>query len=289
MAVKNYLYAETLQQALDSISDEEICSQLISGGAGVADQIRNGYLDCDQLVDITRIPEMKVAQVVTQNGESYLKLGSALTLNQAARLEQMETLFPLLYDVLTQSSDPARRNAFTLGGVLATKIPAGMLFPALCALDSKLVLARKDSTSVIFVEDWMKSVLQEEAFIITAVLVPIRPVPVWRMKDVKRRMHPGEIVAGVLVLAEALRDGGLDNIRVYATLDQYGLVTFEGIPSLHKQSLTKEKIDDYTTSVETHLMRWGTDADAAYRRKVVRTLVNRCLAELFLPVLKEPL
>ncbi len=289
MTVKNYLYAETIQQALDSISDEELYSQLISGGAGVADQIRNGYLDCDQLVDISRIPEMKDAEVISQNGESYLKLGSALTLNQAARFKQMEMLFPLLYDALTQSTDPARRNAFTLGGVLATKIPAGMLFPALCALDSKLVIARKDSTSSVLIEEWMKAALNEEAFIITAVLVPIRQVPVWRVKDVKRRMHPGEIVAGVLVLAEALRDGGSDNIRVYATLDQYGLVTFEGIPSLQKKSLTKEKIDDYTTSVEAQLMRWGTDGDAVYRRKVVKTLVQRCLAELFLPVLKETL
>lgn len=280
MAVKEYVFATTINDITQKLTDTRVASQLIAGGVGVAGQRKDGFLDCERLIDISRVPELKQTEKVSVNGIPHFKLGAALSLGQTAGLEETQSAFPLLRQALCESSDPARRNAYTLGGRLATKVPVGMLFPALSALRAQVEIQSGGSSALVPVSQWLTTYFAEDAYLITAVLLPITPAPEYAMLDVKRRNYPGEIVAGALAACGADRC----DVRVYGSVDNYGLVPFDDTAQyLNENGITPQTVAQVEDLAALRLKNlWGADEDAQYRKRVLAALVVRCVNTLFL-------
>lgn len=289
MPVKDYVYAETIQEIIHQFSDSSKTHQLIAGGAGISQQRKDGFLDCDVLVDISRVQDLKKIAKVDLDGQQYLQLGSGLSIYQAACDEKVKKEFPLLAKVLLESCDPARRNAYTLGGRLATKIPVGMMFPALCALNALVMVRKNGMDQKVLIVEWLKSEIFEEPFLITSVLIPIGSKIIYQLMDVKRRNYPGEIVVGVLVTCNDSANKQLDHVNIFGTVDKYGVVGFEKIADfLNGKNLTGELIAQAETLTDQQMKSsWGEDADALYRKRVLTALVTRSLNQLLLSVGKE--
>ncbi|PKO15465.1 MAG: hypothetical protein CVU39_11165 [Chloroflexi bacterium HGW-Chloroflexi-10] len=289
MAVQAYIHVKTVAEALQYLSDPDKSSQIIAGGVGIADQLHNGFLNDDQLIDISRIAELKLVEKIDVHGEPYLKIGSVLNLNSVANLDEVKDEFPVLAKALKESSDPARKNAFTFGGRITTKIPQGMLFPALCALNTLIVIKTIQSERMIPILEWLKSEPMEIPFLITSVLIPYTLKPSWVMQDVKRRNFPGEIIAGVLIAANKEETGFAENLRIFGSVDNFGLVTFELVENyLNGKKITKELLRQTEEVISSQLKNnWGLDEDAQYRRRVLTALITRSLEHVFLAVEKE--
>ncbi len=84
MAIKEYVQVKSVQDVVQLISDSSKTSQIISGGVGIALQRKDGFLNCDLLIHIPRVEELKTVAKVNINGRFYLQLGAALSLYQAA-------------------------------------------------------------------------------------------------------------------------------------------------------------------------------------------------------------
>ncbi len=282
MTIHEYFYAKSLSDAIEQLTKPQKKSQIIAGGALIASQLRSGYLDCEQLVDISGISELKTEGKISLDGKNYYKLGAGLSLTRVEKVAIIAEKYPLLWQALHGSSDPARRNAYTLGGSIAARLPKGMLFPALCALKTKLIFLMKDSQRIIPLVDWFTLPMEEEIGVITAILIPEQKVIQWEMKEVKRRNHTGEVVVGALVAltqVEGSRDGLL---QIFGSVDMYGLVDFSDIAlSLNGESFTSDVLEKVESVMKNKLQdKWGTEAEAAYRTRALVTLVQRCLKEL---------
>jgi len=284
MAVKEYVYVENVSDAINLISDTTKTHQFIAGGVGIAAQRKDGFLDCDQIIDISRINELKCEEKVSIEGRSYLKLGSVLSLNQAALSKFVKNDFPFLERILLESCDPARRNAYTFGGRLATKIPVGMLLPALCALDSQVVVLKNGDSKNISVLDWLSSEFIEEPYLITAVLIPYQSKIIYSILDVKRRNYPGEIVAGALVTTHETQSNLIENIKIFGSVDKYGLVSFPIVAEfLNGKIISSDLLRQAEEMTDQQIKNnWGNDEDALYRKRVLTALVSRCLNQVLL-------
>jgi len=284
MAVKEYIHVENVNDAIDLISDTTKTNQFIAGGVGIAAQRKDGFLDCDQLIDISRISELQSEEKVSFEGKSYLKLGSVLSLTQISQSEYVQNDFPFFARVLVESSDPARRNAYTLGGRLATKIPVGMLLPALCALEVVVDVLKNGISNKISVVDWLSSEIFEEPYLITAVLIPYQSKINYSILDVKRRNYPGEIVAGVLVTTRETSSKLIENIKIFGSVDKYGLVSFSNISEfLNGKNISSELVRQAVELADQQITnKWGNDEDAQYRKRVLTALVSRCLNQVLL-------
>jgi len=289
MAVKEYVHVESVTDAIGLMSDTSKTHQFIAGGVGIAAQRKDGFLDCDQLIDISRISELQSEEKVSFEGKSYLKLGSVLSLNQISLSENVKKDFPFFARALVESSDPARRNAYTLGGRLATKIPVGMLLPALCALDTVVDVNKNGNSNKISVMDWLSSEIIEEPYLITAVLIPYQSKINYSILDVKRRNYPGEIVAGVLVTTHETPTKMIENIKIFGSVDKYGLVSFSNISEfLNGKNISSDLIRQAEELASQQISNnWGNDEDAQYRKRVLSALVSRCLNQVFLKVGKD--
>lgn len=282
MPLKDYVFAETIEEILNYLGDQEISSQLIAGGATVSAEIRSGLFASDRLVDISRIATLSEGRLKSRDGVDYLSLGASLTLNKAAHLSLVAEQLPLLASVLLESADPARRNAYTLGGVLATRVPRGMLIPALVALDAKLVIVQPDKEEMVSLLRWMNENFSDRPYLIKEILIPLDKPIDWVIQTVMRRNYPGEIVVGVLAARSLSATVSEQKLRVFATVDTYGLVSFEEYAkNLMGQSITEDLLSNLASRIDDQLFNsWPDDEDARYRRKVVTTLVNRSILQL---------
>jgi len=284
MAVKEYIHVNSIQDIIRLVSDSSKTSQIISGGVGIALQKKDGFLNCDQLIDISRVDELKTISKVMINNKQFLQLGTALTLFQTARSEMVRSELPLLEKVLLECCDPARRNAYTLGGRLATKIPVGMLMPTLCALDSIVVVIDHGDTKEIPILNWLNTEEFDEPYLITAIRIPIGTKYNYALLDVKRRNYPGEIVAGILVASIETQSDHMNSFKIYGSTDKYGVVNFENVADYLKgKSLSPDHIHQSEVLASQQLRNiWGEDEDALYRKRVLSVLVSRCLIQMCL-------
>jgi CO/xanthine dehydrogenase FAD-binding subunit len=283
MAVKEYIHVDTVQEAIRRISDTSREYQLIAGGAGIAQQRKDGFLNCDVLVDISRVKELTRIEKVSLNDMAHLKIGSGTSMSQAASDEWVERDFPLLADVLRTCCDPARRNAYTFGGRLATRTPLGMLFPALCVLKAQVLVQKDEKQTMLPILDWMGPEVLEEPYLITAILIPYGPKPVHALLEVKRRSYPGEIVAGVLAAVNDAQSKIAENVQIFASVDKYGLVSFAEIAeALNGKMMTSDLIQATQERTKKQLEKaWDETEDAQYRKNVLTALVSRCLNQIF--------
>ena len=229
----------SVDEAIQSLCDAQYFSRILSGGVGITLALRNGKLDCDQLIDISGIKALQTVEDIFMDDVAYLKLGAGFSLRQLEKNTKLQSAFPNLAAVLAAATDPARRNAFTLGGRLASRRCPGMVLPALAALDALVVTQNKSGEIVTPIMTWLHEDQENRMDLITAVLVPKVALPVWEMEQAKRRQMPGEMVAGVLVAGD-LSDGKVRDLRLVSKVDTSGVQRWTAL----EQLVIGKEIDD---------------------------------------------
>ena len=100
-----YLYPESVEQAIQLLKSGDGANRIIAGGTDVLPDIRRGKIAPDCLVDITRIPELDQIQIQ----ERMIQVGAAVTF-AAIQRSRKEFQSPMLWRLIPSESKSLQRS-----------------------------------------------------------------------------------------------------------------------------------------------------------------------------------
>jgi carbon-monoxide dehydrogenase medium subunit len=144
-----YLYPQTVDEALDLLADRAGQARLIAGGTDLVLQLRRGERRVDCLVDISRIDALKTISA----DDGYITLGAAATHAAVAASRLLREHAPVLAQAAAEVGAPEIRNVATLGGNVINAQPAADTALALLALDAEAEIANTDGARWVALSD----------------------------------------------------------------------------------------------------------------------------------------
>ena len=199
----DYSRPTTVQEAVDLLAEGE--AKVLAGGMSLIPLMKLRLSAPEHVVDLGRIPELNR---IAEDGGS-LHLGALLTHHQVASSDLVQEKCPLMAETAAHIGDAQVRNMGTLGGSAAHADPAADYPAALCALEAKVRLVRKDSERVMGIEDFFVDVLTtavEPEEIITELVLPIEEPGTGVSYQKLRQPASGFAIVGIA--ARVRKDGG---------------------------------------------------------------------------------
>ena len=108
----------------------------IAGGTDLMVQFASGVLRARKLVSISRIPELRQIEILTEE----IQIGAGCTYMDIRKHDSVKREFPMLVTAASWTGGIANQNRGTLGGNIVNASPAADSLPALLAYDAELIL-----------------------------------------------------------------------------------------------------------------------------------------------------
>ena len=129
MAQIDYIRAQSIAEALKFLGEPGHISRPLAGGTDIRVFMRHEKPLFTRLVDITRIPELKIIEL---RGDQ-IHIGAAVTFTEAAESQILKEHAGCLVEAALSVGGPAIRNVATLGGnVINAAACADSLPPLVC-------------------------------------------------------------------------------------------------------------------------------------------------------------
>lgn len=217
---KNYHLAESITDAIEMLSGR---ASLIAGGTDLLLDIQQGIVSpIENLVDITRIPELNVIEIRAQD----LFVGSAVPLSCIVNSNLVQKHAQALVEACDLIAGPQVRNTATLGGNVAHALPAADGTIALLALDAKVEAVSQRGMRTAELETLFlgprKSTLEENEEILVGFYIPL--LTTGQASAFRRIMRPQGVALPILNLAVWLRRTGNIITDVHIALGPSGPV-----------------------------------------------------------------
>ena len=132
MARFDYARAHSITEALQLLSQPGLVSRPLAGGTDVVVYLRHEAPAFNRLVDISRVPEMKV---IERRGDEVV-IGAGVTFSEAAESALLQEAATCLVEACLSVGGPAIRNAGTLGGNVINAAACADSLPPLVCLDA---------------------------------------------------------------------------------------------------------------------------------------------------------
>jgi CO/xanthine dehydrogenase FAD-binding subunit len=162
-------------EAVQLLGNPEVLSRPLGGGTDVLVFVRHEKPPFDRLVDISRVPEMKIIE--RHGGE--IVVGAAVTYTEAADSPVLQEVAACLVEACLSVGGPAIRNAGTLGGNVANAAACADSLPSLVCLDAVAHLCSPTGERSLLVSDLVtganRTALQRGE-LITHFTFPVPPV-----------------------------------------------------------------------------------------------------------------
>jgi CO/xanthine dehydrogenase FAD-binding subunit len=130
---QEYLYPETVHDAVDLLADWSGQARIIAGGTDLVLQLKRGERRAACLIDVSRIEAMRR---ITESDGAII-LGAAVTHAAAAASPLLQAAVPVLALAASEVGSPEIRNVATIGGNVVNAQPAADTALALLALDAE--------------------------------------------------------------------------------------------------------------------------------------------------------
>jgi CO/xanthine dehydrogenase FAD-binding subunit len=127
-----YVRAHSVPEALQLLAQPGLVSRPLAGGTDVVVYVRHEQPPFDRVVDITRVPELKV---IERRGDAIV-VGAGVTFSEAAESALLQEVAAGLVEACLSVGGPAIRNAGTLGGNTVNAAACADSLPALACLDA---------------------------------------------------------------------------------------------------------------------------------------------------------
>jgi CO/xanthine dehydrogenase FAD-binding subunit len=134
--IQKYLQPPTAQDALDMLAEYKGRALIIAGGTDVIPMLRQGDLQADALVDITRLPGMNH---IASEGDSIC-MGGLVTHGQVNSSPLIREKAGLLAEAAGAVGSPQIRNVATVAGNLVSGQPAADVTLPLLALNARVTI-----------------------------------------------------------------------------------------------------------------------------------------------------
>lgn len=128
----DYVRAHSVAEALQFLAEDGLVSRPLAGGTDMLVYIRHEKPPFDRLVDISRIPELKVIE----HRRDEVVIGAAVTFSEAAESRLLQETAGCLVEACLTVGGPAIRNTGTLGGNVANAAACADSLPPLACLDT---------------------------------------------------------------------------------------------------------------------------------------------------------
>lgn len=130
---QDYLYPETVREAVDLLAEWSGQARIVAGGTDLVLQLKRGERQAVCLIDISRIEGMRGIE----ESDGAITLGAAVTHAEAAASPLIQTVAPVLAEAASEVGSPEIRNMATIGGNVVNAQPAADTALALLALEAE--------------------------------------------------------------------------------------------------------------------------------------------------------
>lgn len=137
----DYVRAHSIEHAVQLLAEPGHVSRPLAGGTDVLVYVRHEKPDFDRVVDITRVPELKI---IERRGDEIV-IGAAVTYTEAIESPLLQEVAACLVQACLTVGGPAIRNAGTLGGNVVNAAACADGVPPLVCLDAVAHLRSVDS------------------------------------------------------------------------------------------------------------------------------------------------
>jgi carbon-monoxide dehydrogenase medium subunit len=173
--VTHYEHPSTLQAALELLDSGGGSARVIAGGTDLLPDIKKGTVAPAQLIDVTRIPELRKIRI----GRDRISVGAAVPFVDIKNHPHIQAVYPALSEAAGSIGAGAIQRAATWGGNLVQAMPAADGAVIALALEAEAELADREKTRRVPVEELFLgpgiSAVDPTREILTAVHFPAFP------------------------------------------------------------------------------------------------------------------
>jgi aerobic carbon-monoxide dehydrogenase medium subunit len=264
----DYVRATSVDDAVAALSADPD-AKLLAGGHSLLPAMKLRVARPSTLIDIGRLHELSY---IRQEGD-HVAVGALTRHHDVANSELLHDLVPIASYAAAQIGDPAVRHVGTVGGSLAHGDPAGDMPCVLLALDATLVATgaggetRSIPAGEFFTGLFETALASDE--VLTEIQIPL-PDEGWSFLKFNRRAQDWALVGVSAVRVDggarvALTNMGLAPLRATAVEAALASGADPATAAAHADEGTAPPDDAFASS--------------AYRRMLVKVLVERALEE----------
>jgi len=173
MTNMHYVRPYDLAEALDFLAENGRDTTIIAGGTDVMVDLRSGELSTKNLLDISRLSELKGIRL---EGEELI-VGATVTLSDIYHSETLAKYAPALKKSAYNFASTQIRNVATIGGNVAHCSPCGDTVPPLVIHEAEVVFSSKNGERRIPIEEVAtgpyRCFLEKDEIITSFILKPL--------------------------------------------------------------------------------------------------------------------
>ncbi len=274
MSVTNYFLPQSLDEALQLVSEHEDALLVMGGGTVTMPLINEGISAPEQVLGLRKTGLNYIRQ--EKNG---VVIGATTTLSQILN----EAPIPMLREAAGNTAAWAVRNMATVGGNFFVPPPAGDLATALLALDAELKLVSRGGEHAVpvsgFYTGFMTNVLEDDEILVEIWV----PMPEGQTAFIKYGRKEANTPAVVTVAVHIVSQNGQVK-KARLALNAVGPHPFRPLnaEAILEGSALDENTIEAAAKAAAEESQPATDAIASewYRRKMVNVFVGRALKQL---------
>ena len=153
---QNYILAESIEQAIEVLSEAGESGRIIAGGTDLILELERGLRKgISTIIDITKIPYL---DEIFEDDEGIIHIGPLVTHNHVVASSLIRDKAFALLQASWEVGSPQIRNRGTIAGNLITASPANDTISPLMALDAKVTLESNRGKRIIHLADFYTGV-----------------------------------------------------------------------------------------------------------------------------------
>jgi carbon-monoxide dehydrogenase medium subunit len=276
-----YLQPDTLEEAISLLNEYGDDAKLMAGGQSIVLLMREGLVQPDVLVDLTKIKGLDTIQA--DASETAVEIGALATHRQVERSPVICQSFPVVPGAYQMLASVPVRNLGTLGGNLAHNAPGSDPPPLLIALDATVTMQGQGGERTLDVEEfgtgYFETALQSGE-VLTKVRVPRMP-PGSGLAYRKYAVRPMDMAIVGVAARVTLAEGACCEIRI--ALSGVSASTMRARRA--EAALEGQLFDESAMAAAAAIAAEESDplsdvhASAEYRRQLTVPAVRRALTQ----------
>jgi CO/xanthine dehydrogenase FAD-binding subunit len=278
-----YVRAHSLDEVVALLNEPGMRYRVLAGGTDLVNQLRQGEVACDRVVDVAHVPAMRR---IEGQGRDTIRIGAAVTHAEIAASALLAARAPLLVQACRQIGSPQIRNVGTIGGNVANAAACADTLPPLVCLEARAVVVSAAGVERVPVADLVTGVYQTslppggliEAFEFEA------PPPGSRMSFQRIGRRQALAIARLSVAALGAVDGE-GRVSLLRLVPGAAFARFRRArrveETLHGRLPTTERIVEAGQEMgRLFLEESGGRWSAPYKEQTIAALTERALAEV---------
>jgi CO/xanthine dehydrogenase FAD-binding subunit len=274
----------TCDEAMKVLADKGSGVRIVAGGTEVMVALRNGLIEQNALMDLSRLGELKY---IRMGDDNLIHIGALTTLSTCLSNRILTEHAPILAEAISNMASVQVRNLGTIGGNIANGSPAGDTIPPLYAQTGNIVVSSTHADRTVSVEDFFlgpkRTIMKPDELIKEIQVRPVAPEERGFFKRFSLRNAQACSVASVAAWLKKSSGKVVTDARIALGAVAPTVIRAKGAELLLKAApLTKERlwsISEKAASESSPIT--DVRATAEYRRSVTAALLFRGLLETF--------